>query len=133
MSAEEVVSAAQAEGLQEVKIDGGVIQEDEPLDTVTQQKLNELGAGEVRLSKWLEELSQKQKDQIIDTHFKDHEEFSNMKRYLQYVQSTAWCQGCSKCRHTRCERCFYSNAQNYVLKHASVPYWWRHKHQYLLQ
>ena len=133
MSGEEVVPAAQAEAFQEVKIDGGVIQEDEPLDAVIQQKLNELGAGEVRLSKWLEELSQKQKDQIIDTHFKDHEEFRNMKKYLQYVQATVWCQGCSKCRHTRCERCTYSNAQNYVLKHASVPYWWRQKHQYLLQ
>ena len=135
MSAEEVVSAAeaQAEAIQELKIDGGVIEEGEPLDAVTQQKLNELGAGEVRLSKWLEELSQKQKLQIIDTHFKVHAEFRNMKRYLQYVEATAFCDGCSKCRYSRCERCSYSNAQNYVLRNASVPYWWKQKHQYLLQ
>ena len=135
MSAEEVVSAAEAEAeaIQELKIDGGVIEEGEPLDADTVQKLNELGAGEVRFSKWLEDLSQKQKLEIIDTHFKDHSEFRNMKRYLQYVEATAFCEGCSKCRYTKCERCTYSKAQNYVLRNASVPYWWKQKHQYLLQ
>ena len=134
MSAEEVVSAAEAEAeaIQELKIDGGVIEEGEPLDADTVQKLNELGAGEVRFSKWLEDLSQKQKLEIIDTHFKDHAEFRNMKRYLQYVEATAFCEGCSKCRYTQCERCTYSKAQNYVLRNASVPYWWKQKHQYLL-
>ena len=124
MSGEAQLSAAPAGSIQDVKNDGEVleVQEDELVDPVViEQKMNELATGEVRLSKWLEELSQEQKSKIIDTHFQHHPEFANFRDYLHYVQTTSWCQGCSKCRLTRCEKCTFSMAQNYVLSHAAVP------------
>ena len=137
MSPQEVLAAAEAEALQEIsssKPDEAIlVQEDEPIDPVIEQKLVELASGKVKMSKWLEGLSTEQKTMIIETHFEKHQHIRSFKSYLQYVQVNAVIQGCSKCRYERCEKCSFSMAQNYVLRNHKIPAWWSKKKDHLLQ
>ena len=84
-------------------------------------KLDELKAGK---KKWVRGLDKSQKKEIIRRQMGESDKWPQILRYLDYVAVHQKPHGCGKCRYTQCEKCSFSNAQNYVLRHAKCPVWW---------
>ena len=89
------------------------------------EKMDELEQGEKKFEAWVRDLTSAQKQLIIRRHFSSSEEWDQIWRYLGYVRSTQTNQGCGKCRFNSCEKCCWDKSLNYVLRHGSVPFWWK--------
>ena len=96
-------------------------------EKIALEKMDELSEGVKSFEKWVKDLSVEQKTLIIQHHLGKATDYSQMLSYMAFVKSTATFQGCGKCRYAveGCEKCCHSKAQNYVLRRAETPYWWK--------
>ena len=84
-----------------------------------------IGKGEKGFKKWLDTLNQAE----LEKRVSDLELESTMKhevlKYVDYVKSSETIQVCAKCewRHG-CEKCSYTHALRYALRHQKPSYWW---------
>ena len=131
---ENELEQVEAEAEQE-NAEAAVVEVPEPvsLDEATQQKFEELAKAEGKFEVWVRGLTIEQKGKIIEMHYAQHEKLPSFRAYLEYVKQREVLQACSKCRWTSCEKCTFSKAQNYVLRHGKLPAWYRLKKDYLLQ
>ena len=93
--------------------------------TAMQEKLQELESGELSFEVWVKTSSEDQKHMVLRQHLGQAEKWVPISKYLIYVKATETHQGCGKCRYRSCEKCSYSKAQNYALRNADTPVWFK--------